>query len=128
MMENDKQENQPVKLTVTFVDGHTKDYNIFMGVAAEGAVPVGKFDGRIVYMAPDEGFLVQGFSAIAATPEVVAALLKSMVLMLTSCIESLIKEDPIAVIKILEVMEGMGVKSSELFHKTQIMKKDVNGN
>lgn len=127
-MEKNEQGKQPAKLTITFADGHTKDYNIFMGVAAEGVVPIGRIDGRIVYMAPEEGFSIQGFSAIAATPEVVAALLKAVVIMLTNCIEGLIEEDPIAVIKILEAMEGMGIKSSELFRKAKIIKKDVSGN
>lgn len=127
-MEENEQGRQPVKLTVTFADGHTEDHSVFMGVAAKGAVPVGKIDGRIAYMAPEEGFSVQGFSVIAATPEVVAALLKSAITMVTSCMESLIKEDPVAVMGILEAMEGMSAESSERYHRAQIIKREASGN
>ncbi|GAI37747.1 unnamed protein product [marine sediment metagenome] len=127
-MEQNKQRKQPVKLTITYVDGHTEDYSVFMGVAASGIVPAGKADGRLLYMAPEEGFSIELFSSIAATSEVVAGLIDSMIQLLTNCLEGFTKEDPESAMEILKAMEGMFTKRTELYHKVEIIKKDISGN
>lgn len=127
-MERNERRERPVKLTITFADGHTKDYNVFMGVAAGGIIPADKIDGRVVYMAPEEGFSTQGFIAIAATSEIVAGLIKTMVKLLADCIEGFISNNPENAMEILKAMEGMSTKSTELYRKTQVIRKDISGN
>ena len=110
-------ENQPVKLTITFADGHTRDFDTFISVVAEGLVPMGKDNDIVLYSAPAEGFRCEALTSISVDAAVLSGLLSALGNVGKRIIDSLDLE-------MLMVVRGLMVeantKGTDLFHHTAI--------
>lgn len=116
-MEEQNKEQQPVKLTITFGDGHTKDYDVFIGVVADGLLAT-KIDDRIYYTALEGGFQSYGFSSLAVDATVLTGLMKAFQEVMNAIIDSM---DAHLAIQVLEVMSTIGTKRTELYMDKKII-------
>lgn len=113
-------ENQPVKLTITFADGHTQDFDVFVAVGTEGIVAAGIEQGRVYYEAMEEGFSTRAFASIAATTPVIAAILRSIDTIMKSITGS---ADPTALIELLAASSWLKTEKTTTFKDSRTIHK-----
>jgi len=77
------------KMTITFADGHTEDFDVFMAVVAVNLLPAGRDGETVCYTAPESGFGTRGITAIAATSEVIIGLIGAVMTSVSRVIECL---------------------------------------
>ena len=117
--------NRPVKLTITFGDGHAEDFDTFIAAIAQGLIPAGKANGVILYSAPEEGPDCATFSMISADPAVVAGILMSMDSLADRIIESM---DAGTAIAVSNAMANLNPKHIERFKDTAIITRRLSEN
>ena len=78
-----------VKLTATYNDGSTEDFDTFIAAVAHGLMLAGKDNdsNTILYTAGKE-FYTQGIAHIGATPDVCAGLIRCMMTLIHSLIDN----------------------------------------
>lgn len=113
------------KLTITFRDGHTEDFDVFTIAVADGLVPAARDeDGDVLYIA-GENFSTRGITAIAATPEVVVALLMTVVRSIDALLD---RGDPKMLVYLLEALDSMRPKETKLFQQSKTVTKHPQDN
>ena len=118
--------DQPMKLTVTFADGHTVDFDTFVAVVVDGLIPTGKENDMILYSASVDGFSCDTMASISADAPVVAGIIKA----LTDATKRIISDlDTGMAIQVAEAMSklttGMG---TENYKHTAIVRRKISGN
>lgn len=122
---SDSSKTQPVKLTITFADGHTQDFDTFVSVVVEGLVPAGKEDGLIVYMAPKEGFVCYSMSSLQVCPTVVAGILKS----LNDIIKRLVGGfDAAMAAEVSRALHTLNTEETDLYKNIAVIHRDSRSN
>ena len=122
---SDQDKDQPVKLTVTFAGGHTKSYDTFISVVADGLIAAGKHEGRVYYNALEEGFCCYSFCAIAASPAVIAGLLKGIAVIVDNIVDGM---DPIIALEFVSALLNIDAKEIELYSKKETVRKRTDTN
>jgi len=122
-MEQNK-EQQPVKLTVTFGDGHTMDFDVFIAVVAGGLLPT-KTGDRTCYTAMEEGFQSYGLTAIAADATIIVGLIQAFHEIMNSIMDSM---DVHMAIEMLGAMSSLKTKGTVLYFYKQIIRKNSGEN
>jgi len=112
-------EYKATKMTVTFADGHTEEYTIFVAAVAHGLMIEGKHEGEMYYVAPQEGFSVQGIVHIATSVDVVVGLLKAMFELKNTIVKS-ISARPLELLQALALLSSKKVSQYE---KSEIIDK-----
>lgn len=112
-------EKHAVKLTLTFDDGTTEDYDVFISVVAMGLVPCGKDGDTVTYTAPVEGFSCMAHSHIATTPEVAAGMLQAVMEIITKMMEAM---PPEVVPGFLDALLSLSTKRTIHHHESRAIK------
>lgn len=100
-----------VKLTVTYSDGSTEDFDTFIAVVAAGLIPAGREGNNILYTA-GENLSCNGMARIAATPEVAVALVKALLRIVFNMIDSM---PPEIATSAINAMLSMRTEETELY-------------
>lgn len=108
------------KLTVTYGDGHTEDFDVFMAVLASGLMIAGREGDRIFYSAAEEGFSCYSISAIAASSEVVVGLLKSLIELIAHLMEAV---SPEMALEVLLALTSLSSGKTQLYLETKTIEK-----
>jgi len=66
-----------VSMTITFSDGHTEEFSVFMAIVAEGMIPIHKNGEELYYAADGEKFITKGIMSVRSSMDIIAALLKT---------------------------------------------------
>lgn len=109
------------KLTITNPDGSTENPEVFIAVVARGLIPIGKEGERILYMA-EEGFSVGIMCSIAASQEVVAALLEGLLRIAAGIIDTA-RDDPGALFEMLQTLESLRSKRTVVYEEKGIIRR-----
>jgi len=124
-MEEKDRKNKAVKLTVTFADGHTEDFDTFITSVAMGLTPIGKDeDGSVVYIAEENKFQTQGILHINGTADVIAGLINTFM----SMIENLVPSDPNASMQLLQALITLRSNTTEKYIRNEAKKINPNNN
>ena len=125
MVQEGEEKNRAVKATVTFADGHTQDFDVFVVVGAEGIIATFKKDDKICYSAPEDGFTTVILTSIAADIPVIAGLLEGMSSGMTAILDSL---DPMGILEMLKVSAALGTRETTVYKNTESIRKNPNEN
>ena len=110
-----------VKLTVTYSDGSTEDFDTFMAAVVTGLIPVGKDDdGTILYTA-GENLSSQGLAHIAATAEVSAVLIEASLAMIHKLVKNV---PPEIAFGFLEALLTLSSEETEGYHDSRVVKRN----
>lgn len=107
----------PIKLTVTYNDHSTEDFDVFIAAVSMDLIPSGKGeDGEILYSA-GESFSTQSMAHVAATPIIIMGLIKAMTETMEKMIESM---PPGMMTEFLEAALTSNSKIVELYRKSGV--------
>lgn len=113
-------EHHAVKMTITYQDGHTEDFDTFLAAIAIGLTQVGTAeDGCPVYMG-EEGFSSRGITHVTASTEVVASLLQVVMDMVGGLLSSCSRN---GALKLLLALESMDMKRGDSY--SDISEKEI---
>ena len=116
-MEN-QDSNQAVKLTVTFGDGHTADFDVFAAVVACGLMFSGVKDGRPYYSSPKEGYQNQVLIAMGVDIPAIAGILHALRVASMTIIENL---DEQAKFDLVVASETFGTSKTTMFNSAKVI-------
>ena len=71
--------HKATKITITYANGHTEEFDTFLAVVASGLTPVGMEDGLPIYMAEEGKMQARGIAHVAADAEVIGALVNTFI-------------------------------------------------
>ncbi|KKN54527.1 hypothetical protein LCGC14_0591190 [marine sediment metagenome] len=118
-------EHQPVKLTITYADGRTKDFEIFIAVVAEGLIVTGESEGVVLYSAAED-FHCLLVASVAADYPVVSELLKGMQ---GTVKKMLMGMEPLMALKIVSgLIEQKDLKGEEPYYECRTARKNAESN
>ena len=117
MKNKEDKKYRAVKITVTYDDGHTDDYDVFILAVATGLMPVDKIGNDIVYI-PTDKFSTFGIACIKANTDVIVGLVRAINAIISNMVNSMDERG------LLELMVSLGTlhgteseKYSEVEHK-----------
>jgi len=118
-------EEEAVKMTITFTDGHTEDFDTFIAAVATGLTVFKVEEGRPIYMAEEGKFHTRGLMCIAGGTEIVAGLINTILGIIGVLIE---KSGPAANADLLKQLTGMGrtVIKNHSSVQTKVIKAEEN--
>lgn len=104
-------ENEKVctKVTAHYNDGTTEDFSIFLLTAAVGLTLVGVDEGEPYYMGEEGKFGVRTIGRVAVSPDVLAAIVKAAISMLSNLFADL---PPLVAIELFQVMENLKMSTT----------------
>lgn len=81
--------HKAIKITVTYMDGHTTDFDTFAAAVATGLIPAGRDErGNCVYMAGKDGFQTAAIVHIYGGSEIMVGLVKTLVRIINNVMPS----------------------------------------
>lgn len=112
-MTNDKKmddQHHVMKLTITYKDGHTEEYDTFMCAVATGMTPVGVAeDGLPIYIGEGKSLQTRAMAHVTASTEVMVSLINTFLHTIKETISELPKE---AVLQLLMGLRDIRTRSS----------------
>lgn len=119
--------HRAVKVTITFADGHTEDFDTFMASVAYGLIPAGKDeeDGTPFYMAEKGRFQSRSIVHVAASADVLVGLINAFLSTMTSLFKDIGPEEAL---KLLEAFDSMGHSVAERYGSTRTKRIDPKTN
>lgn len=113
------EERHAVKLTVTYSDGSTEDFDVFLATVASGLILSGKDeDGDVLYTAGKD-LNTRGIAHITASPEVSVALALTSMRVVERIVDGM---PPEAIPSWIEALLSLSSKATELYHVSKTVK------
>ena len=115
-----------VKMTITYQDGHTEDFDTFLAVVATGMIPVGVAgDGLPIYTGSEESLHTRSMAHVSASSEVLASLINTVIHTISQTIGELPKR---AAIQLLMGLRDIKTRSTDGHSSMDIREIDPRNN